>query len=122
MSTWFANSVTRFSLMSRRLTNRQMQLVVHLANGHRVEEIGTLMHISPSTVEKTIKTARKNAGARTQAHLVALCIASGLLEWYADAQVHRVNPNNNTKDNEVARTDSSDLHQHAGDNGDSQAG
>ena len=63
------------------LTDRQVELVMHLANGLRYEEIADVMGLSMSSVKSTIATARRRAGAATVAHLVSLCIADGELVW-----------------------------------------
>lgn len=80
---------------TKELTPRQLELVVHLANGHRVEEIAIMEHLSVSSVEKTIRTARKRAGARTVAHLVSLVIASDSLEWNPEHRVRYLNGDSN---------------------------
>lgn len=72
--------------MDNPLTQTQLELVVHLANGHRMSEIATLTHRSESSVKKTLSTAQKRAGARTLPHLVSIVIASGVLEWTNDGE------------------------------------
>jgi DNA-binding CsgD family transcriptional regulator len=76
---------------ARSLTPRQLARVVLLANGHRAEEIGAILSLSVSSVEKTIAKARSRAGARTIAHLVSISIASGLLEWSPERRERYVN-------------------------------
>lgn len=66
------------------LTQTQLELVVHVANGLKAAEIAERVHRSQSSVEKTLATAQKRAGARTLAHLVSITIASGVLEWTPD--------------------------------------
>lgn len=73
------------------LTARQLEIVVLLANGHRIEEVALLLHISVSTANQTIAKARRRAEARTVAHLVSITIASGLLEWEPSRQERYVN-------------------------------
>ena len=68
------------------LTQTQLELVVHLANGMRVDEIAETTHRSPSSVQKTLATAQKRAGAFTLPHLVSIVIASGVLEWQDDGE------------------------------------
>lgn len=77
--------------MPKELTPRQLDLCIHLANGHRPEEIAQIMHLSLSSVNRTISRARKNAGARTQAHLVAIVMASGLMKFNPDGEVVHLN-------------------------------
>ena len=66
------------------LTQTQLELVVHVANGFKMEEIADKVHRSKSSVEKTLAAAQRRAGAKTLAHLVSIVIASGLLEWQED--------------------------------------
>lgn len=78
--------------MSRKdLTPRQLEMVALLANGHRIEEVALLLHLSVSSVNQTIAKARRRAEARTVAHLVSITIASGLLEWEAERQERYIN-------------------------------
>lgn len=69
------------------LTERQLEIVKHVANGYRMDEIQDLMHYSKSSLFNTLSRARKRAGARTNAHLVSLAIARGQLEWSPDDEV-----------------------------------
>lgn len=66
------------------LTARQLEIAKHLANGMRVEEVALELHLSSSTVDKTIGRMRKKIGARTVAHLVSILIAQGDLVWIDD--------------------------------------
>jgi DNA-binding CsgD family transcriptional regulator len=75
------------------LTPRQLEIVMHLANGHRMSEIPTLMNFSKSSLETTLKRARHRAGARTTAHLVSLAIARGWLAWNPSDEVRYMNGN-----------------------------
>jgi DNA-binding CsgD family transcriptional regulator len=73
------------------LTDHQLKLVVHVANGMRARDIAGTEFMSESSVMKTLNAARKNMGAITLPHLVALTIAHGLLEWNQDDGAHRAN-------------------------------
>lgn len=75
------------------LTFRQIELVVHVANGLRAGEIAERMHLSESSVRQTLDKARARAGARTQAHLVSLCIVSGIIVWSDDENEQIVQEN-----------------------------
>jgi DNA-binding CsgD family transcriptional regulator len=68
------------------LTQRQQELVMHLANGLRYEEIADEMNLSLGSVKTTVATARRRAGANTVPHLVSIAIAHGILVWNADDQ------------------------------------
>jgi len=78
------------------LTVIQLELVVHLANGKRMNEIAEATHRSRSSVEKTLSTAQKRAGAKTLPHLVSIVIAQGMLEWQSDDQERKLNGNGNS--------------------------
>jgi DNA-binding CsgD family transcriptional regulator len=73
------------------LTERQLEIVVLIANGYRMQEIAEHLHFSISSLESTLRRARKRAGARTNAHLVSLAIAHGQLEWNPHDEVRYAN-------------------------------
>lgn len=77
----------------RKLTDRQLQVVVYLANGYRMQEIADALHFSRSSLEVTLRRARKRMRARTTTHLVSLVIATGALEWNSDTEIHYLNGN-----------------------------
>jgi len=66
-------------------------MVALVANGYRPAEIAEIVHRSESSVEKTLRTAKRNTGARTMAHLVSLVISTGVLEWLPDEQERKIN-------------------------------
>lgn len=66
------------------LTLRQVQLLVHAANGFTFKEIAEREMISPKTVANTLDEARRRAGARNLTHLVALAVSAGLVQHYED--------------------------------------
>jgi DNA-binding CsgD family transcriptional regulator len=71
-------------------TERQMILIVRIANGERIGDIAKNEHLSVTSVEKGLKSARKRLGANTLPHLISICIARGLLEWEEEGQVRRI--------------------------------
>lgn len=73
------------------LTDHQLKLVAHIANGKRAKDIAGTEFMSESSVMKTLNAARKNMGAVTLPHLVALAIAHDLLEWSQDDGTHSAN-------------------------------
>jgi DNA-binding CsgD family transcriptional regulator len=77
--------------MERELTRTQLEVVVHVANGMRYDEIAVVTHRSESSVRKIIKAARGAAGAKTTPHLVSMVIASGVLEWTPGTSERRIN-------------------------------
>jgi DNA-binding CsgD family transcriptional regulator len=66
------------------LTLRQLQLLVHVANGLSAEEIADAEKISPSTVRNTLHSAKERAGARNLPHLVAIVVSCGLIAHQDD--------------------------------------
>lgn len=77
--------------MSNQLTKRQLEVVCYLANGHRMEEIAQLAHLSVPSLEKTLRRAKDRMEARTNPHLVSLCIASGQIQWNPEDEVRYIN-------------------------------
>ena len=63
------------------LTDRQLTIVMHLANGHTFQEIADEMYLSVSSVKQQANTARKRCEAKTLAHLVSIVISTGTLYW-----------------------------------------
>lgn len=57
---------------------------MHLANGLRPADIAKLMFRSTSEINQRIIASRKRLGAKTNAHLVSLVIATGDLYWTDD--------------------------------------
>lgn len=74
------------------LTDRQVECVMHLANGLRYEQIADRMGLSMSSVKQTVKRAQSRAGAHTVAHLVSMCIADGELVWNEDERERERKP------------------------------
>lgn len=75
----------------RELTKTQLDIVVLVANGMRHEEIAQQTHRAVSSVQKILYNARRVTGARTNAHLVSMVIASGILEWNPNSEEREVN-------------------------------
>jgi PAS domain S-box-containing protein len=62
-----------------RLTPRELEIVSEIAMGKRAHEIAADLAIAPSTVHTHVRNAMRKAGARSQAQLVAMAFARGLL-------------------------------------------
>lgn len=69
------------------LTRRQLEIVIHIANGMKMDEVATEMNFAVSSLKATLARARRNKGARTTAHLVSICIAEGELVWHPELQM-----------------------------------
>ena len=79
--------------MQRGPTKTQLEVIMHVANGMRHDEIAETTHRSASSVRKILTNARRATGARTNAHLVSMVIAAGLLTWNPDDNERQVNGN-----------------------------
>lgn len=77
--------------MQKELTITQLEIIVCVANGMRHDEIALTTHRSESTVRKILANARRAIGAKTNAHLVSMVIASGVLVWQPDEREHIIN-------------------------------
>lgn len=63
-----------------RLSRRETQVVSELAMGRRIREIANGLHLAPTTAQTHARHAMEKLGARSQAHLVAIALAEGLLD------------------------------------------
>lgn len=61
------------------LTPRETEVLRHLANGLRAEEIGAELHLSPLTVQTHVRKAMARLGARTRTQAVAEALRQGLI-------------------------------------------
>lgn len=66
------------------MTLRQLQLLVHVANGLTFDEISDEEGISPKTVKRHLDDARSRMGARNLPNLVALAVSAGMLVYLDD--------------------------------------
>ena len=64
----------------RPLTPRELEIVGEIAMGRRWHEIAADLFISQSTVKTHVRHAMRKLGARSQAQLVAIALASGMLD------------------------------------------
>jgi DNA-binding CsgD family transcriptional regulator len=76
------------------LTDRQLEMVQHLANGLSLDDIAKEMHLSKSSVGQSLTAAKRRVGANTLPHLVSIVIRSGVLYWEDDCTC--VNTENRT--------------------------
>lgn len=60
------------------LTDREIEMLTFVANGHTDVQIAKLMWLSPRTVKQHVINARKKLGAKTRSHAVLLCYESGI--------------------------------------------
>jgi len=69
-----------------KLTDRQLEIVMHLCNGLTLEEIAAKMNYSLTNAKLHLKLAKEKTGARSTAHLVSIVIASGVLVYNDDGE------------------------------------
>ena len=62
------------------LSDRESQILVHVAEGQSAKQIASTVGRAPRTVERYIENLRHKLGARNRSHLVAIAIACGELE------------------------------------------
>jgi DNA-binding CsgD family transcriptional regulator len=69
-----------FGGLTKPLTRRELQIVSEIAMGRRAHEIAAHLFISPTTVQTHVRNAMAKVGARSQAQLVAITLANGILD------------------------------------------
>lgn len=67
-----------------KLSDRQLQIIMHLCNGLTQEEIAAHMYLSISGINQQVMSARRALGARNNVHLASMAIASGILYYLPD--------------------------------------
>jgi DNA-binding CsgD family transcriptional regulator len=61
------------------LNDRQVEVALLIARGMADREVARVVGLSPYTVRYYVTTAMQEVGARSRAHLVAICYATGVL-------------------------------------------
>lgn len=74
-------------MRSSDLSDLQLVIACHLANGMTFDEIAKTVDRSTANVKKHANAARRKTGARTLPQLVSIVIAKGQLEWSDDCRV-----------------------------------
>ena len=74
-------------MRSPELSDLQLQIAMHLANGMTFAEIATTVDRSTANVKKHANAARRKTGAKTLPQLVSVVIAQGKLVWEDDQRV-----------------------------------
>lgn len=62
------------------LTGREREVLTLIANGARIERIGTELTISPATVKAHIRNIHRKLGTVNRAHAVAVACRTGLID------------------------------------------
>jgi DNA-binding CsgD family transcriptional regulator len=65
------------------LSARELEVLGWVALGRRAHEIAAELGIASTTVESHVRSAMRKVGARSQAQLVAVACAQGLLDLSA---------------------------------------
>jgi DNA-binding CsgD family transcriptional regulator len=73
-----------------RLSQAQLEIIMHLANGKQIDEIAVVMGYSKSNVNKHLAKARARCHADTLPHLVSIAIGAGALEWVSSDATRRL--------------------------------
>ena len=76
-------------MRSTDLSDLQLQIAMHLANGMTFAEIATTVDRSTANVKKHANAARRKTNSKTLPQLVSVAIARGWLEWEDDQRVTR---------------------------------
>jgi DNA-binding CsgD family transcriptional regulator len=67
-----------------KLSERQLQIIMHLCNGASQEEIADMLFLSVSGINQQVAAARRTMRARNNIHLASMVIASGMLYYSPD--------------------------------------
>jgi DNA-binding NarL/FixJ family response regulator len=70
---------SRSKIERRGLSDREREMLRHLAEGESYAEIGAAVHLSPDTVRTHAQRAMAKMGARTRTHAVAIALRDGLI-------------------------------------------
>lgn len=62
------------------LTPPEKDIVVRLARGYTVDEVAAEIYKARNTIKTQLAALMKKTGTRSQAHLVAWCFRSGLID------------------------------------------
>jgi DNA-binding CsgD family transcriptional regulator len=75
------------------LSDRQLECIVHLANGMTMLEISATVYVSEGSVKQSLASARKKMGAKNNCNLVSLAVAKGLIFWSNDGEERTLEEN-----------------------------
>lgn len=89
------------------LSERQLECIMHLANGLTMAEIGKTLYISEGSVKQSLASARKKIGAVNNANLVSLAVAKNFIFWSDDEDARTLD-----KEKEPPQSDDSDSKLH----------
>jgi DNA-binding CsgD family transcriptional regulator len=62
------------------LTDRELDVLLHLAEGQATEEIAELLCVSPHTIRSRIKTVLRKLDARNREHAVAIALTERAIQ------------------------------------------
>ena len=62
------------------LTDRELAVLSHLAEGRPTDEIAKLLCVSPHTIRSRVKVVLRKLGARNREHAVAIALTEGAID------------------------------------------
>ncbi|WP_416981263.1 response regulator transcription factor [Streptomyces sp. T028] len=65
----------------KQLSDRELEVLGHLAEGHTYASIARRMNLSPHTVDTYLRRIRGKAGVSNRAHLMLLALQ---VSWHSD--------------------------------------
>jgi DNA-binding CsgD family transcriptional regulator len=74
------------------LTARELEVVAGIGMGKRSREVADALVISPATARTHVRNAMTKLGARSQAQLVAIALAAGMLDPEQVNPAHDLRP------------------------------
>ena len=66
------------SSASEKLSRREFEVLRLFSAGHSIEELATVLHISPKTVANSLSSIKSKLGVRTQAELMRVALERGI--------------------------------------------
>ena len=66
------------SSASEKLTRREFEVLRLFSAGNSIEELATVLHISPKTVANSLSSIKSKLGVRTQAELMRVALERGI--------------------------------------------
>jgi DNA-binding CsgD family transcriptional regulator len=73
-------TTTTYRSRAGTLSDRECEVLEHIARGQSIEDISASLFLSPHTVRTHIKNILRKMGARTRAHAVAMAISEEMID------------------------------------------
>jgi DNA-binding CsgD family transcriptional regulator len=75
-----STTTTTYRSRAGSLSDRECEVLEHIARGQSIEDISATLFLSPHTVRTHIKNILRKMGARTRAHAVAMAISEEMID------------------------------------------